>query len=103
MAVPQVHHFSSLDGMLKSALLFHKKHAVDLENFRFWLNPYDPCMANMLVNGSQMMMTWHVDDLKVSHKNISEITIFAIYLYKSYGKITLHHDKIHNYLGMTMD
>ena len=30
-------------------------------------------VANKMVNGEQMAMTWHVDDLKVSHKDGAEI------------------------------
>ena len=50
-----------------------------------------------------MTVTWHVSDLKVSHKDPSEITKFVIYLHKIYKKITVHHGKIYGYLGMTMD
>ncbi len=40
-------------GMLKSALLFYKKLKTDLESIGFEVNPYDPCVANCLVNGKQ--------------------------------------------------
>ena len=72
-----------LHGMLNNGLLFLKL-IVDLKNFRFCLNPCDVCMARMAVNGNQMTETWHVNNLMVSHKDPSEITIFAIYLYKIY-------------------
>jgi hypothetical protein len=32
------------------------------------MNDYDPCIANKMVNRSQMMVTWHVDDLKARIK-----------------------------------
>eukprot|EP00804_Cyclotella_cryptica_P030257 CCRYP_017126-RA/>CCRYP_017126-RA protein AED:0.35 eAED:0.30 QI:0/0/0/1/1/1/2/0/455 len=51
-------------GMLRSSLLFYQKLVDDLETFGFELNPYDPCVANKMVNGEQMTLTWHVDDLK---------------------------------------
>ena len=54
-------------GLLRSALLFYKKLVANLESIGFKLNPYDPCVANKEVNGTQMMVCWHVDDLKVSH------------------------------------
>ena len=38
------------------------------------------CVANRMVNGSQMTVTWHVDDLKISHKDILEVTKFLHYL-----------------------
>ena len=38
-------------GMLKSALLFYRKLWKDLEQIGFKVNPYDPCVANWMVNG----------------------------------------------------
>ena len=55
-------------GMLKSTLLLYKKLRYDLKEYGFQINPYDPCMANKQINGYQMMVIWHVDDLKASHK-----------------------------------
>ena len=54
--------------MLKSAMLFFNKIKKDLEGQGFKFNPYDPCVANKMVNdGKQQTVTIHVDDLKVSH------------------------------------
>jgi hypothetical protein len=39
-------------GLLRSALLFYRKLVVDLENARFKLNTYDPCVANKTINGT---------------------------------------------------
>ena len=55
-------------GMLRSAMLFCKKLRRYLEGIVFEINPYDPCVANMTMNSSQITFCWHVDDLKVSHK-----------------------------------
>ena len=33
----------------------------------FIINPYDPYVANMMINGKQMTITWHVNKLKISH------------------------------------
>ena len=56
-----------LYGMLKSALLFYKKLHHDLESIGFEVNPYDPCVANMMQDGSQLTVVWHVDNLMASH------------------------------------
>ena len=40
----------------------------------FTLNPYDPCVANKMIDGHQMTVTWHVIDLKILHKNGREIS-----------------------------
>ena len=94
----------ALYGLLKSALLFYKKLRGDLENMGFEVNPQDPCVANKEVNGSQMTVTWHVDDLKVSHKDPAEVTKFLLAMARIYGKgITVTRGKIHTYLGMDFD
>ena len=40
------------------------------------VNPYDTCVANKVINGSQMTVTWLVDDLNISHKKSDEVTKF---------------------------
>ena len=64
----------ALYGLLKSALLFYKKLWGDLQQRGFVLNPYDPCVCNKTINGSQMTITWHVDDLKISHASDDAIS-----------------------------
>ena len=49
--------------LLKSALLFYKKLRGELEKMGFEVNPYDPCVANKVINRLQMTVNWHVDDL----------------------------------------
>ncbi len=66
----------ALYGLLRSALLFYNKLVADLESNGFVLNPYDSCVANKIVNGKQMTVCWHVDDLKVSHCDPAQVTIF---------------------------
>jgi hypothetical protein len=59
----------ALYGMIQSALLFFKKFRNDLEQIGFKVNDYDPCVANCSVNGTQHTVTWHVDNVKSSHKD----------------------------------
>ena len=44
----------ALYGLLRSALLFYRRLVAELEDIGFELNPYDPCVANKVVNGTQM-------------------------------------------------
>jgi hypothetical protein len=85
-------------GLLRSALLFYKKLVKDLENYGFEINPYDPCVANMMIDGKQMTVIWHVDDLKVSHVDAFKLTKFASYLSSIYGGLAVHRGKKHDYL-----
>jgi hypothetical protein len=96
----------ALYGRLKSALLFYKKFVINLQNCKspFIINPYDPCVANATVAGTQMTVTWHVDDLKTSHINPFQNTKFAIYLFSIYGEgLVIHSGKVHDNLGMDLN
>ena len=78
----------ALYGMLRATLLSYKRLRSDLEIMGFKVNPYDPCMDNKMVNGHQMTVCWHVDDLKVSHKYEDTFTAFTLNLAKLYGPNT---------------
>jgi hypothetical protein len=66
----------ALYGMMKSALLFYRKLVSELKMMGFMINPYDPCIANKFVNGSQITLRWHVDNLMISHNNMVDIMVF---------------------------
>ena len=53
--------------MLVSAMLFYHKLSKTLLNYSFELNPYDLYVANIMVNGEQLTICWHVDNLQSSH------------------------------------
>ena len=55
----------SLYVCLKSALLFYEKLVGDLEAHSLEVNPYRPCIANKIVEGKQLMITYNVDDLNI--------------------------------------
>ena len=94
----------ALRGVLRSALLFYKKITGGLIDMGFETNHYDPCVANKMVNGSQMTVTWHMDNLKVSHNDPVEVTKFLLAMAKIYGTgITVPRGKVHTYLGMNFD
>eukprot|EP00957_Ditylum_brightwellii_P078671 5981757-Ditylum_brightwellii.AAC.1 len=93
----------ALYGYLKSALLFYKRRVGNLQAYGFKINPYDPCVANKIVNGKQMTVCWHVDDLKISHVDDAEVTKILEWLEKTYGQLRTTRGKVHEYLGMTLD
>ena len=45
--------------------MFYQKLLKDLEKIGFKSNPYDPCVTNKEVNGSQFTVVWHVGDLNL--------------------------------------
>jgi hypothetical protein len=95
----------ALHGLLKSDLPFYKKLVVELESDGFVLNPYDSCVANKVVNGKQMAVCLHVDDMKVSHCDPAQVIIFGEWLSRKYGVavVATHRGKVHDYLGMIFD
>jgi hypothetical protein len=94
----------ALYGCLRSALLFYEKLVRDLTSQGFKINQYDPCVANKLVNGEQFTLTWHVDDIKMSHKDSNEVTKVIQWLKGIYGdNMHVSRGLVHEYLGMTLD
>ena len=53
----------ALYGTLQAALLFWKNLMNVLIEWGFVVNPYDWCVAKKMVNGKQLTIVWHVDDL----------------------------------------
>jgi hypothetical protein len=70
-----------------------------------------PCVANKMVQGRQLTVVWHVDDLKISHRLPSVVTKMIAWLKSTYerlfsdgsGVMTVKRGKVHEYLGMTLD
>ena len=62
-----LHVRKAIYGMLVSSLLFYKKLHGDLEAYGFEVNPYHPCVANKMVDGKQLTIRWHVNNLMASH------------------------------------
>ena len=61
-----------------------------------------------MVNGKQLTIMWHVDDLKVSHADVKVVDEFIEWLKETYEepeikKIKPSRGKVHNYLGITLD
>ncbi len=67
-------------GSIQSPMLWCKKFVKDVESHGFKLNPCDPCVANKLVDGSNMTIIWLADDAKISHKNKKPIEDFVEWL-----------------------
>ena len=59
-----------------------------------------------MVCGSQLTITWHVDDLKISHvdKEVLEDLLNQLNgAFRKNGPLTIHRGKKHDYLGMWLD
>ena len=61
-----------------------------------------------MVNGHQMTVLWHVDDLKASHAHIDVLEDFVTYLRgfyddKEIGKIKVNYGPHFDFVGMVLD
>ena len=93
-----------LYDVLRAALLFYCKLGADLEDMGFEVSSYDPCVANKILNGSQCTVVWHVDDLKVSHKDKDVVMYFTQELgRRNRDKLKIKRGKVFGYLGMNLD
>ena len=66
----------------------------------FTLNPYDPCIANKIIDGKQCTIVWYVDDNKISHVNPALVTTIIKTIESKFGKMTVSRGKEHEFLGM---
>ena len=93
-------------GTLLAAIIFYNKLSDFLLADGFIRNEYDECTFNKMVNGHQLTVQFHVDDLKISHREQSPIDEFLSNLRAEFGQedeLTESSGLIHDYLGMTID
>jgi hypothetical protein len=101
-----VHVQRAIYGLMEAAILFYQKLSGDLIKYGFQVNPYDPCVANKMVKQQQLTVSWHVDDLKISHGDSRVVDGFIEWVKDTYGKIgevKVTRGKVHDYLGMRLD
>ena len=93
-------------GTMNAALLADKKLAKLFLEWGFVMNPYDPCVWNKMVDGKQMTIMFHIDNLLMSHKHPHIVTLFIKKLEQQYAMrdpLTVTRGLIHEYLGMTFE
>ena len=96
----------ALYGTLRAACLFWETLSGKLQEWGFTINPYDSCVANKEVDGQQCTITWHVDDLKISHVDEHVVRSIIQKIQDNFGQhleLSMHIGKRHDYLGMILD
>jgi hypothetical protein len=103
---------NALYGTMVASLLYYRKFTKSLTSVRFEINPYDPCVANKIVDGTQMTICFHVDDCKLrSHHSGRANDNMIDWLHQEYEsifddgsrKMTVSRGRVHKYLGITLD
>ena len=86
-----------------SGLLWYKLFSGTLEKRGFVINPYDFCVANAMIKGSQCTVRWFVDDTKISHVEAEVVTEIITTLESNFGKMTVTRGPRHAFLGMQIE
>jgi hypothetical protein len=94
-----------------ASLLYYRKFVKSLTDIDFVIIPYDPCVANKMIEGEQMTICFHVDDCKLSHRKTKVMDSMIEYLRQEYesifedgsGAMTVSRGNIHKYFGMTLE
>ena len=77
----------ALNIMLIESLLLYRKLVKDIKAIGFKVNTYVSCVANNMIRDKQMTVTWHVDELKVSHADKDIVDALLQYNKKTYEEI----------------
>ena len=101
----------ALYGTIQASLIFWKDLTKTLVSEGFEVNPYDWCIANKTINGKQLTVVWHVDNLEILHVDKRVVGQCIDMLDKRYGNdiggkpspLTVKRGKKHDYLGMLLD
>jgi Reverse transcriptase (RNA-dependent DNA polymerase) len=91
----------ALYGCVKSALLWYELFTGTLQDMGFVLNPYDACVANKIIDGTQCTIVWYVDDNKISHVKPSVVSMVIKQIEEKFGKMTVTRGNTHVFLGMS--
>jgi hypothetical protein len=102
---------NALYGTMVASLLYYRNFVKSLTDIDFVINPYDPSVANKMIEGDHMTICFHVDDCKLSHRKTKVMDSMIKYIRQEYesifedgsGAMMVSRGKIHKYLGMTLD
>jgi hypothetical protein len=94
-------------GTLLGAILFYEKLSKQLVNWGYEPNCYDRCTFNKMIDGNQITIQFHVDNLKISHMKQSVIDSVLDDLNNEFGTskkpLAATTGEVNDYLGITID
>lgn len=105
-AVIYVELLKALYGTLRAAGLFWECLSSQLQEWGYVINPYDSCVANKVINGKQCTITWHVNNLKISHVDEQVVHEIISQLRNEFGQqvdLSTSFGQKQDYLGMELD
>ena len=93
----------ALYGCVQSALLWYELYSTTLEDMGFIVNPYDMCVANADIEGSQCTICWYVDGNKISHLNLHVLQKVIEKIEQKFGTMSKSFGNNHDFLGMKLE
>jgi hypothetical protein len=90
----------TLYGTVQAALRWYLVFKETLEGLGFKLNPYDLCVANANIEGSQCTIVVYVDDLFCTHKKRSVLKWIDKEISNRFGDIKMKYGDVLTYLGI---
>lgn len=92
----------ALYGCIQSAKLWFDKLTSVLRAYGFVTNPCDGCVMNRNVNGKQVTVGFHVDDLLLNCEDDGTLDDVISYLKSIFRQVKEKKDVVMGYLGMRM-
>jgi hypothetical protein len=93
----------ALYGCVQSAKLWYDKLCYVLMTDGYTKNSYDSCLFNKCVEGKQITVAFHVDDLLVTSENNSAIDELMKMLQNNFAALTINRGNNHSYLSMNIN
>ena len=93
----------ALYGCVQSSRLWYERLRGALEAMGFEVNPYDMCVFNAIVNGVQVTMAFHVDDLLITSIRDDALDEVIEGLKKEFVAVTVTRGSKHSYLAMNLE
>jgi Reverse transcriptase (RNA-dependent DNA polymerase) len=90
-------------GCVVSGMLWYELFSQTLKKNGFVINPYDFCVTNATIDGTQCTIMWYVDDKKISHVKPCVVTHVIGMLESHFGKMAVSRSAQHKFLGMHLD
>jgi hypothetical protein len=91
-------------GTLLGAILFYEKLSKQLVDWGYEPNCYDRCTFNKMIDGKQITIQFHVDNLKISYMDQSVIDSVLADLNNEFGTtkkpLAATTGHVHDYLGI---
>lgn len=93
----------ALYGCVQSSRLWYERLRGALEGIGFVVNPYDQSVFNTVIDGVQVTVAFHVDDLLLTSESEAALKKVIAGLKEEFVAVTVNRDPKHSYLAMNIE